>query len=44
MSDPITRQIVLAQMEREWKALRARYGQLAEFAEMVARSVQEVAA
>jgi hypothetical protein len=44
LSDPITRQIVLAQMEREWKALRARYGQLAEFAELVARSVQEAAA
>jgi hypothetical protein len=34
--DPFQRQLLLRQMERDWKALRARYGMFAEFAELVA--------
>jgi hypothetical protein len=33
--DPVLRDIVLRAMEREWKALRRRYGEFAEFAELV---------
>lgn len=34
-ADPLLRRIVLADMEREWKALHRRYSHFAEFAEMV---------
>lgn len=44
MEDELTRKVVLAQMEREWKQLRARYGDLCEFAEMVLATVQGRAA
>lgn len=33
--DPVAREVVLAQMRREWKALQARYAQFTEFVEMV---------
>lgn len=33
--DPIARRVVLAQMEREWKTLKDRYGEFDEFAAMV---------
>ena len=42
--DPFTRRLVLADMEREWKALRRRYEQFAEFADMVRRDIEESAA
>lgn len=41
--DPFLRRLVLADMEREWKALRRRYEQFAEFAEMVRRDLSEAA-
>lgn len=34
-ADPALRAVVLAEMEREWKALRARYEGFAEFSAMV---------
>jgi hypothetical protein len=42
--DPVKRAIVVAQMEREWRTLRARYGHLTEFLALVAGSVSEEAA
>lgn len=41
--DPFTRQLVLADMEREWQALKRRYERFAEFTAMV-RADLEVAA
>lgn len=38
-SDPLKRQMVLRDMEREWRQLRARYGHFREFAEMVDRDM-----
>jgi hypothetical protein len=35
IADPFTKRLVLADMEREWKALLRRYSEFAEFAEMV---------
>lgn len=43
VEDPFTRRLVLADMEREWKALRRRYEQFAEFAGMVRRDLEEAA-
>lgn len=37
--DPFMRRLVLADMEREWRTLRARYEQFAEFTEMVKRDI-----
>jgi hypothetical protein len=37
--DEFTRQLVLKDMEREWRALRRRYEQFAEFIEMVRRDM-----
>jgi len=34
-SNPLLREIVLRDMEREWKQMKQRYGQFAEFVEMV---------
>jgi hypothetical protein len=34
-ADPLKRQVVLQAMERDWRALKARYGHFAEFAAMV---------
>lgn len=39
MRDEFTRKIVLTQMEREWRSLQARYGDLVEFADLVAASL-----
>jgi hypothetical protein len=35
VADPFSRQLVLRDMERDWKQLRSRYEQFAEFTEMV---------
>lgn len=40
-SDPVAAEIVLRTMEREWKALRQRYGHIKEFMEMVQRDVAD---
>lgn len=42
--DPVLREIVLRDMEREWRALRARYGHMAEFVELVLSEVEADAA
>lgn len=42
-ADPFTRQLVLADMEREWKALRRRYEAFSEFVQMVRADVEEAA-
>ena len=38
-ADPFQRKLVLADMEREWQALKRRYADFAEFAEMVRRDI-----
>lgn len=38
--DPLTRAIVLRDMERDWKQLRSRYERFAEFVAMVKRDVE----
>lgn len=43
-SDPLTRQMVLRDMERQWKELFARYEQFEEFLEMVTADVEVVTA
>lgn len=43
MADEFTRRLVLADMEREWKALRRRYQHMAEFAQLVLADVQQAA-
>lgn len=43
IEDPFTRRLVLADMEREWKALRRRYDAFAEFADMVRRDIEAAA-
>ncbi len=43
-ADPLLRQMVLRDMEREWRQLQNRYGQFQEFIEMVRRSLGEEAA
>jgi hypothetical protein len=43
VDDPFMKRLVLADMEREWKALRRRYEQFAEFAEMVRADLEEAA-
>lgn len=42
--DPVKKAIVLAQMEREWRTLRQRYGHLAEFLALVSSTAEDVAA
>lgn len=42
-ADPFTRQLVLADMEREWKALHRRYADFAEFADMVRTDLKAAA-
>jgi hypothetical protein len=39
VEDSFKRKLVLQQMEREWRTLRARYEDFAEFADMVLRDV-----
>jgi hypothetical protein len=34
-ADPVLREIVLRDMEREWKTLKSRYGHMAEFVKMI---------
>lgn len=43
VEDPFTKRLVLADMEREWKALKRRYQQFAEFADMVRHDLEEAA-
>lgn len=44
-NNPVLHQIVVAQLEREWRQLRQRYGHLSEFLTLVAEAAsQEVAA
>jgi hypothetical protein len=43
VEDPFTKRLVLADMEREWKALKRRYEQFAEFAAMVRQDLEEAA-
>lgn len=40
VNDPFLRRLVLADMEREWKQLKSRYGHFAEFVAMVAEEVK----
>lgn len=39
LQDDFKRAVLIQQMEREWKTMQARYGDLVEFAEMVRASV-----
>lgn len=39
MQDEFTRTLVLSQMDREWRTLQGRYGDMVEFAEMVKASL-----
>jgi hypothetical protein len=39
LADPVKKQIVLNQMEREWRTMQARYGDLVEFSELVLNSL-----
>lgn len=41
--DPLRRKMALADMEREWKALRRKYEEFAEFLDMVRRDVGDAA-
>jgi hypothetical protein len=41
VADPFTRQLVLRDMEREWKALKRRYEHFAEFLEMITADLKE---
>jgi hypothetical protein len=43
-ADPVLREIVLRDMEREWKQLRSRYGHMVEFVQMIQGDLGEVAA
>jgi hypothetical protein len=44
IEDPFTKKLLLADMEREWKALHRRYQNFAEFADMVKRDLEAEAA
>lgn len=44
IADPMTRRIILRDMEREWRAFQARYSHMAEFADMIRASLEETAA
>lgn len=39
LSDPFTAKLLLAEFEREWRAFKARYEHMAEFAEVILRDV-----
>jgi hypothetical protein len=43
IEDPFAKRLVLADMEREWKALKRRYEQFAEFAAMVRQDLEAAA-
>ena len=42
-TDPMLREIVLRQMERDWESLHARYGMFREFVELVQMSMKNAA-
>jgi hypothetical protein len=42
-NDPFTQRLVLADMEREWRALKARYDHFEEFVAMVKQDLPEAA-
>lgn len=42
--DPLLRQMVLRDMEREWRQLQRRYGHFVEFLEMLRRDLEKEAA
>jgi hypothetical protein len=44
LADDFTKRLVLADMEREWKALHRRYQDFAEFAAMIRRDIADEAA
>lgn len=44
MADEFTRKLVLADMQREWRALKRRYEHMAEFAQMVSADLTAVPA
>lgn len=44
VADDFTRRLVLADMEREWKALKDRWGHFKEFSTIVSADVEQVAA
>ena len=44
LADPLTRAIVLRDMEREWKQFKARYAHMAEFAELLRSALESEAA
>lgn len=43
VDDPFTRRLVLADMEREWKQMKARWADFKEFAEMVREDMAQAA-
>lgn len=43
VEDPLMKRMVLADMAREWQALKRRYERFAEFAEMVRSDLEEAA-
>lgn len=43
-ADPFKRKLLLSDMEREWKQMRARWSHFAEFAEMIRKDLEEEAA
>lgn len=43
-ADPFQRELLLRMMERDWHQLKRRYGDFAEFVEMIRRDGQELAA
>lgn len=43
-TDPVLHQMMVAQLEREWRQLSARYGHLTEFMELVATAAESMAA
>lgn len=43
LQDPLRKKLILQQMERDWRSLRARYEDVAEFAELVLRDMGDAA-
>lgn len=41
--NPFSRELVLREMERDWRQLRQRYERFAEFTEMIRRSIEDAA-
>lgn len=40
MANPFTRQLVLRQMERDWRTFKRRYEHMTEFADLIARELE----